>query len=66
MLADPALDDAVRAFCDALTPRVRDLAATVTGVDGERIDIDVQVEAYNIATAFIDADDIPDHPATAA
>jgi SpoVK/Ycf46/Vps4 family AAA+-type ATPase len=62
VLPDPALDDAVRAFCDALTPRVRDLAATVTGVDGERIDVDVQVEAYNLTAAFIDADGLHTDP----
>ncbi len=56
MLPDPVLDDAVGSFCDALVPRVRDLAASVTGVDGERLDVDVQVEAYNLAAAFIDAD----------
>lgn len=53
---DPALDDAVTSFCDALGPRVRDLAASVSGVDGERLQADVQVEAYNLAAAFIDAD----------
>ncbi|HAS10817.1 MAG TPA: AAA family ATPase [Acidimicrobiaceae bacterium] len=62
MLPDPALDDAVRDFCDALTPRVRDLAATVKGVDGERIEVDVQVEAYNLAAAFIDADGLHTDP----
>lgn len=62
MLPDPALDEAVRTFCDALTPRVRDLAASVTGVDGERIDVDVQVEAYNLAAAFIDADGLHTDP----
>jgi nucleoside-triphosphatase THEP1 len=62
VLPDPALDEAVRTFCDALTPRVRDLAASVTGVDGERIDVDVQVEAYNLAAAFIDADGLHTDP----
>lgn len=56
VLPDPALEDAVREFCDALTPRVRALADSVTGVDGARIEVDVQVEAYNLAAAFIDAD----------
>jgi len=60
--ADPALDDAVRAFCDALGPRVRDLAASVTGVDGEAVAVDVQVEAYNLAAAFIDADGLHTDP----
>ena len=62
MLPDPVLDDAVRAFCDALTPRVRELADSVTGVDGERIEVDVQVEAYNLAAAFIDADGLHTDP----
>ena len=62
VLPDPALDDAVRAFCDALTPRVRDLAASVTGVDGALLDVDVQVEAYNLAAAFIDADGLHTDP----
>ncbi len=53
---DPALEDAVAAFCDALGPRIRELAASVRGVDGERLEADVQVEAYNLAAAFIDAD----------
>ena len=56
MTADPALADAVTAFCDALGPRVRDLAATVEGVDGARAEADVQVEAYNLTAAFIDCD----------
>ena len=53
---DRALAEAVDAFCDALGPRVRDLAASVDGIDGEQVAADVQVEAYNLAAAFIDAD----------
>ncbi|MGK2928918.1 MAG: AAA family ATPase [Acidimicrobiales bacterium] len=56
METDPVLDDAVAAFCDALGPRVRDLAGPVSGVDGARVEADVQVEAYNLAAAFIDCD----------
>ena len=56
MEPDPALGDAVRAFCDALGPRVRELAGSVTGVDGEQVAADVQVEAYNLAAGFIDCD----------
>ncbi len=56
MVPDPALDEAVTAFCDALGPRVRDLAASVSGVDGDRVEADVPVEAYNLAAAFIDCD----------
>lgn len=62
MHADPALDEAVDAFCEALGPRVRDLAATVSGVDGEAVAVDVQVEAYNLAAAFIDADGLHTDP----
>ena len=53
---DRALAEAVDGFCDALGPRVRDLAASVSGIDGEQVAADVQVEAYNLAAAFIDAD----------
>lgn len=56
MKPDPALDDAVTAFCDALGPRVKDLADSVRGVDGAQVQADVQVEAYNLAAAFIDCD----------
>ena len=56
MTSDRALADAVDAFCDALGPRVRDLAASVSGVDRDRVETDVQVEAYNLAAGFIDAD----------
>ena len=56
MTADPALAEAVDAFCQALGPRVRELADTVRGIDGDRVEADVQVEAYNLAAAFIDCD----------
>jgi SpoVK/Ycf46/Vps4 family AAA+-type ATPase len=59
---DPALDDAVGAFCDELGPRVRDLAATVSGVEGSAVEVDVSVEAYNLAAAFIDADGLHTDP----
>lgn len=62
MLPDPVLDEAVRAFCDALAPRVRELAAAVPSVDGDHVDVDVQVEAYNLAAAFIDADGLHTDP----
>jgi AAA lid domain/ATPase family associated with various cellular activities (AAA) len=51
-----ALDDAVRAFVDDLTPAVQALGATVDGIDADRLRSDVEVEAYNLACAFIDAD----------
>lgn len=53
---DSVLEDAVAAFCDSLGPRVRELAATVDGIDEVRAADDVQVEAYNLAAAFIDCD----------
>jgi len=62
VLPDPALDEAVTAFCEALGPRVRDLAGTVQGVDREAVQVDVQVEAYNLAAAFIDADGLHTDP----
>jgi Cdc6-like AAA superfamily ATPase len=51
-----ALDDAIRAFVDDLTPAVQALGALVEGIDAERLGSDVEVEAYNLACAFIDAD----------
>jgi len=62
VVPDPALDEAVTAFCEALGPRVRDLAGTVRGVDGDAVEVDVQVEAYNLAAAFIDADGLHTDP----
>ncbi len=56
MQPDPALGDAVDSFCDALGPRVRELAGSVAGIDGEQVEADVRVEAYNLAAAFIDCD----------
>ena len=56
MRPDPALADAVAAFCDSLGPRLRAIAGSVEGVDGERVESDVQVEAYNLSAAFIDCD----------
>jgi hypothetical protein len=56
---DPAagvLADAVDAFVDELTPVVRDLAAQAPGIDADRLERDVVVEAYNLACACIDAD----------
>ena len=51
-----ALDDAVRAFVDDLAPEVEALGATVSTVDTARLRADVEVEAYNLTCAFIDAD----------
>jgi AAA lid domain-containing protein/ATPase family protein associated with various cellular activities (AAA) len=51
-----ALDAAVREFVDALAPEVEALGATVASVDPGRLRADVEVEAYNLTCAFIDAD----------
>jgi hypothetical protein len=50
------LDDAVRAFVDDLAPEVQALGAPVSAIDPTRLRADVEVEAYNLACAFIDAD----------
>jgi Cdc6-like AAA superfamily ATPase len=51
-----ALDEAVRAFVDDLAPDVEALGSTVDGIDRDRLRADVEVEAYNLTCAFIDAD----------
>ena len=51
-----ALDDAVRAFVDDLAPEVEALGSTVATLDPARLRADVEVEAYNLTCAFIDAD----------
>ena len=51
-----ALDDAVRAFVDDLAPEVEALGSTVADLDTARLRADVEVEAYNLTCAFIDAD----------
>lgn len=58
MIADPGLEAAVAAFEDALTPIVRTLAGTVTGVDRDALAADVTREAFTIAAAVIDCDGI--------
>ena len=50
------LEDSVRAFVDDLAPDVEALGATVETVDPARLRADVEVEAYNLTCAFIDAD----------
>ena len=50
------LDDAVRAFVDELAPEVEALGASVGSLDAARLRADVEVEAYNLTCAFIDAD----------
>ena len=51
-----ALDDAVRAFVDDLAPEVEALGSTVADLDTARLRADVEVEAYNLTCAFVDAD----------
>ncbi len=50
------LEDAVAAFIDDLTPPLLALARTVEGVQADRLEGDIVVEAFNLATAFIDSD----------
>ena len=51
-----ALDDAVRAFVDDIAPEVEALGAAVASLDTQRLRADVEVEAYNLTCAFVDAD----------
>jgi len=51
-----ALEGAVRAFVDDLAPEVEALGATVDRVDVGRLRADVELEAYNLTCAFVDAD----------
>ena len=53
---DPALGRRRRRVLRRPGPRVRDLAGSVDGIDGDAVAGDVQVEAYNLAAAFIDGD----------
>jgi hypothetical protein len=54
--ATALLEDAVRAFVDDLAPDVESLGASVETVDPARLRADVEIEAYNLTCAFIDAD----------
>jgi hypothetical protein len=51
-----ALDEAVRAFVDDVAPDVEALGAAVESLDTQRLRADVEVEAYNLTCAFVDAD----------
>ncbi|HKH03565.1 MAG TPA: AAA family ATPase [Acidimicrobiales bacterium] len=57
-----ALDDAVEAFVEGVTPLVEALAAAVEGVRSDRLRADVVVEAFNLACAFVDADGLHTDP----
>ena len=46
----------MRAFVDDLAPEVEALGSTVATLDPARLRADVEVEAYNLTCAFIDAD----------
>jgi AAA lid domain/ATPase family associated with various cellular activities (AAA) len=54
--AAAVLDDAVRAFVDDLAPELQALGAAVEGIDAARLRADVELEAYNLTCAFVDAD----------
>jgi AAA lid domain/ATPase family associated with various cellular activities (AAA) len=54
--AGSPLGDAVRDFVDEVAPDVVALARTVEGLDAGRLRADVEVEAFNLACAFVDAD----------
>jgi hypothetical protein len=51
-----ALEEAVAGFVDGVAPLVESLAATVEGIDRARLRNDVELEAFNLTCAFIDAD----------
>ena len=51
-----ALDDAVRAFVYDIARDVEALGAAVESLDTQRLRADVEVEAYNLTCAFVDAD----------
>ena len=55
---DPALPRVVGDFIDDLAPRVQDLGERVEGIDPTRLRADVAVEAYNLVSALIDADEM--------
>lgn len=55
-MIDPALTNPVDAFVADLTPALQDLSSRVPSVKAERLATDVNLEAYNLAAAFIDAD----------
>jgi hypothetical protein len=56
--ADPGLEGAVAAFERSLTPIVLTLADTVSGIDSAALAADVTREAFNLAAAFVDCDDV--------
>lgn len=58
MIADPGLESATEAFEQSLTPVVLSLAGTVAGVDRDALVEDVTREAFHIAAAFVDCDDV--------
>ena len=58
MIADPGLESATEAFEASLTPIVQSLAGTVEGVDRAALAEDVTREAFNLAAAFVDCDEV--------
>ncbi len=58
MIADPGMASATEAFEQSLTPIVQSLAGTVEGVDRDALAEDVTREAFHLAAAFIDCDEV--------
>lgn len=58
MSADAGLDAAVTAFEADLVPIVTTLAGTVEGIDRDALAADVTREAFTIAAAVVDCDEI--------
>ena len=58
MIADPGLESATEAFERSLTPIVLALAGTVDGMDRDALAEDVTREAFHLAAAFVDCDDV--------
>ena len=58
MIADPGLESATEAFERSLTPIVLSLAGTVEGMDRDALTQDVTREAFHLASAFVDCDEV--------
>ena len=50
------LDEAVTGFVEGVAPLVDTLAKTLDGIDRDQLRGDIELEAYNLTCAFIDAD----------
>ena len=58
MIADPGLEQAVDGFIGSMTDVLTELAGKVQGIDTTKLHGDVVSEAFNLAAAFVDCDDI--------